>query len=341
MEPSVTIIIPCFNEEKFIGSLLDNILGQDYPGEKLSVLVIDGMSTDRTRQIIEGYHEKFPFIRLLLNERRFVPFALNAGIEEANGEIIIRMDAHSHYPANYVSSLVRAMEQTGGDNVGGSWDTQPSNESLMASAIAAATSSGFGVGNSTYRLGVSGIRKVDTVPYGCFRRSLFERIGKFDEELLRNQDDEFNGRIIKNGGSIYLIPEVSITYYARPDVSSLLRMFYQYAFFKPLVNRKLGKPATLRQFAPPLFILFILFGWIGFLVHPWAGAAYAAVLLLYLTIDLAVSARASFSGRRADMFFILPWLFPLIHGAYGFGYIAGFFHFIVFGKPPHQIRSSR
>ena len=279
MEPSVTIIIPCFNEEKFMVSLLENILIQDYPRERLEVLVIDGMSTDGTREIIQDYHERFPFIRLLLNEKRFVPFALNAGIEESGGDVIIRMDAHSGYPPGYVSTLVRALEQTGGDNVGVSWNTQPANNSVMANAISAATSSAFGVGNSMYRLGVSGIRKVDTVPYGCFHKSIFDRIGKFDEELLRNQDDEFNGRIIKNGGSIYLVPEVSITYYARPDIRSLLRMFYQYAFFKPLVNRKLGKPATLRQFAPPLFILFLFLGWIGYFIHPWAGIGYIAVLL--------------------------------------------------------------
>jgi|WetSurMetagenome_2_1015567.scaffolds.fasta_scaffold53178_2 glycosyltransferase involved in cell wall biosynthesis len=341
MNGKVSILIPCYNEAAHIGKMLDCILAQDYPRELTEVFVIDGMSTDRTAEISLGYAREHSFIKVIENPGRYVPSGLNKGISLATGEYIIRMDAHSGYPENYVSSLVRAMEQTGGDNVGGSWDTRPANDSLMASAIAAATSSGFGVGNSTYRLGVSGIRKVDTVPYGCFRRSLFERIGRFDEDLLRNQDDEFNGRIIKNGGSIYLIPEVSITYYARPDVSSLLRMFYQYAFFKPLVNRKLGKPATLRQFAPPLFIVFLLFGWVGFLVRPWAGAAYVAVLLLYLAIDLTVSARASFSGRRAGMLFILPWLFPLIHGAYGIGYIAGFFHFIVFGKPAHQIRSSR
>jgi glycosyltransferase involved in cell wall biosynthesis len=341
MEPSVTILIPCFNEEKFMASLLENILIQDYPRERLEGLVIDGMSTDRTREIIEGYHEKFPFIRLLLNEKRFVPFALNAGIEAAVGDIIIRMDAHSAYPTGYVSTLVRTLEQTGGDNVGGSWDTQPANGSLMASAIAAATSSGFGVGNSTYRLGVSGVRKVDTVPYGCFRRSLFERIGKFDEELLRNQDDEFNGRIIKNGGSIYLVPEVSITYYARPDIRSLLRMFYQYAFFKPLVNRKLGKPATLRQFAPPLFVIFIFFGWIGFFIHPWAGMVYLAVLLVYLVADLTFSSISSLRHGRISMILFLPWVFPLIHGVYGIGYIAGFLYFSVLGKSTLQIRSSR
>jgi len=341
MLPLVSVIIPCFNEEKYIRSFIENMLQQDYPGDHLEVFIVDGMSSDRSREIIGEYHTRYPYIQLLLNEKRFVPFALNLGIKKSQGEVIIRMDAHSHYPSNYISKLVSSLHTLEADNVGGIWITKPAIDSAKANSIAVAQSSAFGVGNSYYRLGVSEVKKVDTVPYGCFRRSLFDRFGLFDEELLRNQDDEFNARIIEHGGSIYLIPDVAITYYARPDISSLVRMFFQYAYFKPLVNRKLKKPATLRQFVPPLFVLFLLVGWMSVFISPALSGIYLICAGSYLLANLFFTIRSISAYRKGYLLFFLPWIFFLQHLSYGTGYLAGIINFVLFNRSQTTIISSR
>ena len=309
MDPFVSVIIPTFNEEKYISSLLENILQQDYPGDRLEVFIIDGLSNDRTPEIIEDYHKRHPSIQMLLNEKRFVSFALNLGIKKSHGDVIIRMDAHSEYPVDYISKLVRYLFELKADNVGGTWITKPADDSAKANSIAIAVSSVFGVGDAQYRLGVNKVRKVDTVPFGCFRRSLFDKIGLFDEELLRNQDDEFNARITENGGSIYLVPDVPIIYYARRDISSLLKMFYQYSFFKPLVNRKLKKPATIRQFVPPLFVLFLLLGWMTVFISPDLFFIFIGGIGLYLLFNIVFTVKSVLDHRKGYLLFTCPGFF--------------------------------
>ena len=341
MDPFVSVIIPTFNEEKYIASLLENILLQDYPVDRLEVFIIDGMSKDRTRGIIEEYHQNHPHINLLLNKRRFVSYALNAGIKKSKGEVVIRMDAHSEYPDDYISKLARYLFELDADNVGGIWITKPGNDSLKANAIAAALSSVFGVGDAQYRLGVNKVCKADTVPFGCFRRSLFDRIGMFDEELLRNQDDEFNARITQNGGSIYLVPDVEIIYYARRDITSLLRMFYQYSFFKPLVNMKLKRPATIRQFIPPLFVLYLLLGWISIFISPYLFYIYLAGIGIYLFANMFFTLKSTIDHGKAFLIFYLPWIFLMQHLTYGIGYLIGIVNFVLFKKSPTAIKTTR
>lgn len=341
MDPFISVIIPTFNEEKFIVSLLENILHQDYPKDRLEVFIIDGISKDRTREIIESYQKQYPYIQLLLNEKRFVSFALNAGIKKSRGDVVIRMDAHSEYPTNYISMLVKYLFTLKADNVGGIWITKPANDSAKAVSIAVALSSVFGVGDAHYRLGVKKIRKVDTVPFGCFRKSLFDKIGLFDEELLRNQDDEFNARIIENGGSIYLVPDVTIIYYARRDISSLLRMFYQYSFFKPLVNRKLKRPATIRQFIPPLFVLFLLFGWITVFITPTLFLFFIGGIGMYLLFNILFTVKSTLDHGKGYLLFYLPWIFFLQHLTYGIGYLIGIINFVLIKKSRKTITPSR
>jgi glycosyltransferase involved in cell wall biosynthesis len=341
MDPFVSVIIPCFNEEMYIASFIENMLHQDYPREMVEVFIIDGLSNDRTQEIIKEYQERHPHITLLQNDKRFVPFALNLGIKKSKGDVVIRMDAHSEYPVNYISKLVRHLFELEADNVGGTWITEPANDSAKANSIAIALSSAFGVGDSLFRLGVKEIRKVDTVPYGCFRKSLFDRIGLFDEELLRNQDDEFNARIIENGGSIYLIPDVAITYYARPDISSLLKMFFQYAFFKPLVNRKLKRPATIRQFVPPMFVLYLLLGWISVFLSPALFFFFVGGIGIYILVNMGYTIKSIVDTGKWYLFLYLPWIFLLQHLAYGIGYLAGIINFVFIKKSQVSIISSR
>ncbi|MDP4280816.1 MAG: glycosyltransferase family 2 protein [Bacteroidota bacterium] len=339
--PFISVIIPCYNEEKFLPSLLEDILRQDYPKSLTEVMIIDGGSKDRSREIISGFSEKYPYIHLLDNSKRYVPFALNEGIRKSKGEVIIRLDAHARYPENYFSCLVHYLYELKADNVGGVWNTLPGNNSLSAQAIASAVSSPFGVGNAHYRFEVKHARIVDTVPYGCYRKEVFDKIGYFDEDLLRNQDDEFNARLIKNGGVIYLVPDVKIDYYARSSVKSLMKMFCQYGLFKPLVARKLGKAVTLRQFIPPLFVLFIsLFLFAGIFIRI-IFYTWLAGISLYLIADLLFSAKIAGESGKWKLFFFLPWIFFLVHCSYGYGFLAGIWKFFITGSKKYKPSSTR
>jgi glycosyltransferase involved in cell wall biosynthesis len=339
--PFVSILIPCYNEEKYIAGFLDSLLQQDYPSERTEIMVIDGNSSDRTRDIIRGFAERHPQILLVDNPGRFVPYALNEGIRKSRGEVIVRMDAHAVYPRDYVSGLVRYLFELNADNVGGSWNTLPGGPGLKALAIAKAVTSPFGIGNAEYRLESDAVRKVDTVPFGCYRRDVFSRIGLFDEELFRNQDIEFNGRLLKNGGTIYLIPGIRITYFARDSVRKLLKMFVQYSKFRPLVNKKLGIILQPRQFVPPAWLLFLLFTVPGSFIWPVFTPILLSGLGLYLAGDLYFSIKSAAGSGRWGLLAYLPWLFFLIHLCYGFGYLSGLARFTLLGLKPRQVASTR
>lgn len=328
----VSIIVPTYNEEKHIATLIECLLAQDYPQDQLEILIADGRSTDQTREIIEGYCKKYNNIRLIDNPEKFVPTALNRCIEASKGEIIVRMDAHSGYPHHYVSTLVKSMRELNAANVGGVWITEPGADTAEAHAIALATSDAFGIGNASYRLGADTVTEADTVPYGCFPKNLFERIGMFDTDMLRNQDDEFNGRIIKNGGKIYLIPDLHIRYYARSTFKLMRRMYAQYGLFKPLVMLKLGKPASLRQFAPPAIVVLHFFAIISLFVSKNLFALFLLPLALYYSIALYKSitiSTQSYFHQRTLLFFKLIQAFPMIHFSYGIGYMRGWLKFVI------------
>ena len=336
----ISIICPIYNEEKYIDGFIRSILQQDYPKDDMEVLLVDGMSTDRTRDIVHSYSIKYPFIRLVDNTARIVPPAMNIGIHASKGDVIIRMDAHAIFPADYLSELVVNLSKLNADNVGGVCRTLPANDSDVGISIANVLGSSFGMGNSYFRIGAKDVMQVDTVPFGCFHRELFNRIGFFDEELVRNQDDEFNGRIIKNGGKIYLLPHLVIDYFARDTVGKVYRMFNQYGLFKPLVNVKLGSPATVRQFFPLAFVLgllscpFIIF---TMFVLPWSWAritafslltAYLFVIALYFLLATYFSLKDTKSIRRI---LIQDWVYFVVHFGYGFGYLQGLFN-LLFSK---------
>lgn len=322
----VSVICPIYNEEKYITKCIESVLEQDYPTEDLEILFVDGLSTDKTRKIVSDYATRYNQIRLLDNPHRIVPYAMNIGIKAAKGDIIIRLDGHVEYPTNYISKCVHyLMTLPNAENVGGVCQTLPCNERNISQAIAIALSTGFGMGNSSFRIGSTEIRKVDTVPFGCFRKSLFERVGYYDNELVRNQDDELNGRIIKNGGTIYLIPELKIKYYSRDKISKVRRMFYQYGLYKPLVNKKLGSPATARQFVPLLFLLGIVLGGILSVFSIYIMYTYFAVLALYLAIGLFIGCKYAMKYRRPMLTLLMPYVFVNVHLSYGYGYLRGIY----------------
>jgi glycosyltransferase involved in cell wall biosynthesis len=325
----LSVICPIYNEESRIEACILSILAQDYPKEDMEVLFVDGQSSDRTREIIAKYMQDYAFIRLLDNPKRIAPSALNIGIRASSGDIIMRLDAHAKYPDNYFSLLVNKLKQTGADNVGGVCRTLPAKDTAICRAIAHAMSSPFGMGNSHFRIGANHEMWVDTVPFGCFRRELFDKVGLFDEELVRNQDDEFNGRIVKNGGKILLLPQVVIDYFARDTISKTAKMFYQYGLFKPLVNKKLHKPTTLRQFFPPLFLAGLIAGGLLSLFSQTLMWIYVSVIVLYILCCFVFGR----NGERVwpDILW-MPIIFATIHLSYGCGYWQGLWNLLVHGN---------
>ena len=326
----LSVIVPIYQEEKYISKCIDSMLSQDYPKDDLEIILVDGMSKDRTREIVATYTAKYPFIRMIDNPDRIAPCAMNRGIKEAKGDVIIRLDAHVYYPKNYFSLLVEKLnELPGAENVGALCNTLPVNDSITAQSIAAVLSSSFGMGNSHFRVGADKEMEVDTVPFGCFHRSIFDKVGLYDEELVRNQDDELNARIIKAGGKIYLIPQLVCEYYARDTAKKVYKMFYQYGVFKPLVNKKLGSPATVRQFFPLFFVLGLLVGPVVCLFLPVLWWAYFAVIMLWFILATSFSLKDSKSLKRI---LTQNWIYFVVHFGYGWGYIVGIYK-ILFHRP--------
>jgi glycosyltransferase involved in cell wall biosynthesis len=329
--PFVSVIIPCRNEKRFISECLSSVSAQDYPQDKIEVLIVDGMSEDGTRDIIENHVEKDKRIILLDNIERIVPTALNIGIKNARGSIIIRMDAHNIYGKDYISNCIRYLYEYKADNVGGIWITKPGSDTIIARSIALALSHPFGVGNAYYRIGSQEPRFVDTVPFGCYRREVFQKVGLFDEDLVRNQDDEFNMRLIKNGGKILLAPEIISYYYARNSLAKLARMYFQYGYFKPLVVRKVGGVLTWRQLIPSLFVGSLIATYtLSIIFKPFLWV-FLLVLSLYLAADLVFSFQLSMK-KGLKYFSILPIVFSTLHLSYGIGYLKGIWDFLILKK---------
>lgn len=334
----VSVICPTYNEEKYIRACIESLLKQDISWNESEIIFVDGLSSDKTRQIIEEYIEKFPFISLLDNPKKFTPISLNIAVRAATNDIIVRIDAHTTYPQSYISVLSKYLFELKADNVGGICNTLPGGKGLIAESIAKVMGSIFGVGNSLFRIGSNKIKEVDTVPFGCFRRDVFLRNGYFDEDLIRNQDDEFNGRIIKNGGKIYLIPTVVIDYYTRDKISKLSAMWYQYGLYKPLVNMKLGRPTNMRQFFPLIFILLVIFTSIFSIFQFLAYELLLATLSVYFILALGFSIK---EGDNLRQILLLPILYFIVHLSYGWGYLVGIIKFMILKKTPIEVDVNR
>jgi glycosyltransferase involved in cell wall biosynthesis len=320
--PPATVIVPCRNEARYISACLDSILATAYPLDRVEILVVDGQSTDGTRKIVADYAEKHPSIRLLDNPQRVVPTALNIGVQAATGEVIARMDAHVVYPPEYLPRLVLGLLEHHADNVGGCIVTLPADGTATAQAIAIALSHPFGVGNSRFRIGAPKARLVDAVPFGCYPRDVFTRIGMFDEEMIRNQDDEFSARIIQRGGRVMLLPDVVSYYYARGSFGQLGRMFYQYGAFKPLAARKAGRIMTVRQVIPGAFVATLGAAILGAFFWPWAAVAAAIIAGTYAIGILTCALRvARTHGLRCAV--AIAGAFPVLHMSYGAGFLRG------------------
>ena len=331
--PTVSLIVPIFNEADFIEECIAGIQRQDYCPGKLEILLVDGGSTDGTREIIQKHIDAGMPLRLLDNPARVQPCGVNVGVREAAGEIIIRFDAHAAYPANYIRRCVEVLRDTGAHVAGGVVRSEPSGPGLIAGTIAACGHSRFGLGGARFRVGGrAGL--VDTVPYGAYRREVFERVGFLNERLIRAEDVEFNGRVRAAGMTIYFDPSITSTLYARPTVGSFLRQQYGNGYYHLLTLTLNPSGCSVRHFIPFLFVAALLTcGLAGFLwsMAWWIGGA---VLGLYLTVALMASITAS-ARQRWRYMLVLPWLFPPLHVAYGTATLAGAFRLVIF---PYAVR---
>jgi len=224
---TISIIIPCYNEERYIETCINSVLSSNYPKKLMEVLIIDGGSSDNTCENIKEIIRNNSNVRLIHNPHKIVPHAMNIGIKESKGDYIIRLDAHGSYPSDYFSKLIKYAQELDSDNVGGVCITDVKNKNSKSLAIKEVLSNRFGVGNSSFRIGADSIIEVDTVVFGCFKRDVFDRFGYYDERLVRNQDIELNKRIKRGGGKLYMVPDIQCTYYARETFSELAKNNYQ------------------------------------------------------------------------------------------------------------------
>ncbi len=321
---NIAVVIPTMNEEKFIARCLDSVIAQSYPFEEMDVMVVDGGSKDRTREIVEEYHEKYPNVRLLNNPGRIQSIAFNIGVNNSDAPYIVRLDAHALYKPYYIEGCIkRLMGDSNRGNVGGQWDIQPQNDSLWATTNAILNYSRFGIGGASYRVGAQA-GNVDTVPFGSFPRSLVEKIGGMREDLPRGEDNEYNSRIHKAGYDVYFDPEIECIYYARPTlIASCKQMFVNGESIGHLfyVDRE---SIGLRHLVPLLFVLAVIVGGIGSLICKPIFYIWLAGLVLYFLCDIVASVMAA---KEHGWKFFLPLflMFFLVHISYGVGSIKGFF----------------
>lgn len=319
----LSVICPIYNEEKYINKFLNSILKQDYPKEDMEILLVDGMSTDHTRSIISKYILQYPYIRLIDNPDKIVPCALNLGIEEAQGDIIMRLDAHASYQPNYFSVLVNGLKRLKSDNVGTACKTDVLNKTPKTLAIREVLSNRFGVGNSIFRTGIDKEQEVDTVPFGCWPKHVFVKYGKFDPRLVRNQDIEFNKRIKRRGGHILILPGSFCTYWARETYHELAVNNYNNGKWNILTvyYTKRISSLSVRHFIPLFFLISLIIPLMVGLVW-WSTVFVSAIsFVLYLGVISVVSVNLALV-KHLNFFYIVI-TFLVLHISYGYGSLVG------------------
>ena len=319
--PFISVILPVRNEEKYIRACVTSIFEQDYPADKMEVIFVDGCSSDRTVEILHEMQKTYPQIVVLDNPNRTVPYAMNIGIAYSKAPVIVRLDAHAEYPADYVRLSVETLLSVECDNAGGCCETR--GRGFMGDAIAQMLSTPLGVGNSTFRLAPeSGY--VDTVPFGCWKRELFDRIGGFDERMTRNQDNELNHRIRKNGGKVYLNRDIRVIYYCRDTIKGIMKMGFQNGKWNVITMTLVPGSMGVRHFVPMVFVLStILLLLLTLITRSWLfGGLLALEWGAYLLLDFFYAYTiAKEKGMKYLPVEVI--LFPAFHFAYGTGSLCG------------------
>lgn len=320
--PLVSIIVPCYNEQATIRLLLEAICRQTFPPHNLEVVLADGMSTDQTRSVIAAFQAEHPElkVRLVDNPKRIIPAALNFALLAAQGSYIIRLDAHSVPAPDYVERCVESLEAGRGENIGGVWEIRPFTDGRMQHAIALAAAHPFGVGDARYRY-TTQAGFVDTVPFGAFRREVFDKFGLFDENLLTNEDYEYNARLRQGGGRVWLDPRIRSTYFARPDLKSLSRQYWRYGYWKWLMLRRYPKTLRWRQALPPVFVLSLLVVLVLSIFWPAARLLLAVEVLLYGLVLIAGAVSPASQHRDPGLLLTIPLAIAVMHTSWGMGFL--------------------
>ncbi len=316
-QPFVSVLIPVRNEERYIERCLYSLASQDYPRTQLEVLVIDGQSTDATKQVITRFAAESTLdVRLYQNPKRLPAPAMNIGLEQARGDVIVRVDGHAFVAPDFISRSVEALWQTSADCVGGVIASE--GDTPLGEAIALAMSSRFGVGGAEFRVGGEG--PADTVAFGAYRREVFDRIGGFVEDIDKGEDDEFNYRLLDAGGTIMLIPGIRAGYTVRGDLPGLWRQYFGYGKAKPDVLRRHPLQVRPRQFTPAIFVLAMAGASILWLLG-WKSPLRSLLRMYTLSATTASLVLAGQHGWKHLA--VLPPIFACLHAAYGLGFVAG------------------
>ena len=319
--PFVSVVVPVRNEEKFIGKCVESLLNGTYPKDKLEILVVDGMSEDETRKIVERYERKYPHVvKLLKNEKLYTPCGLNIGIKNSRGDIVMVAGAHTTFSENYIEECVKRLLNNC-DVAGGIVKTLPRDDKPISKAIASVLKHPFGVGGAKYRIkeDLKEDIEVDTVAYGLYKKEIFDKVGLFNEKLIRNQDIELNHRIKRSGGKIILVPSAQAFYYARNTLKSLWKNNFENGFWV-IWSLKFAKlPFSIRHVVPLAFILFLIFGFL--LSFLWGSFAYffGSVIGLYIILLLISSFQIALKLKNFMIFFCSIISFLTLHISYGLG----------------------
>lgn len=322
--PMVSVILPIRNEARYIGQGLDAVLAQDYQQDRMEIIVVDGMSDDSTREIVNSIQAQDSRVHLIDNPDRIVPTGMNLALARARGDIFVRVDGHCEIERDYVSRCVNHLLSEGVDGVGGPLDTIGEDET--SNVIAVAMSSKFGVGDSAFRTVSDKTMLTDTVAFPAYTRSIVERVGPFDEELVRNQDDDYNYRLRKIGARVLLAADVRSRYYSRGTIRKLWRQYYQYGYWKVRVMQKHPRQMRPRQFVPPLFVAILL---LTLLAAPWSFIGLPAFGLVTVSYAIANLTASFLSAKKEGRSFhwLLPVAFATLHVSYGLGFLVGLVKF--------------
>ncbi len=335
-QPLISVIVPCYNEEKTIQLLLAALHRQTYPLERMEVVISDALSTDKTREKISEYLNEHPElkVRVVNNEARTIPAGVNSAALAAQGEILVRLDAHSEPNPEYIATSVSLLSEGVADNIGGIWQIQPGEDTCVARAIALAAAHPLGVGDAKYRVS-SKAQYVDTVPFGAFFRERFFAIGAFDESLLANEDYEFNARLQQDGGRVYMDPRIISRYHARPNLRKLAIQYWRYGFWKVRMLQRFPDTIRLRQAIPPLFVASLAcFGLLAIL-FTFARIILLGELVLYFSALIA-AALACAIKKREFACLLMPAAIIIMHLSWGSGFIYSLIHTVFKGQKREQ-----
>lgn len=330
--PYISLIIPCRNEEKFIAQCLDSVIANDYPKDRFEILILDGMSKDGTTEIVKRYLEEYPFAKLFDNPKKIIPTAMNIGIRNAKGDIIMKIDAHSTYEKDYISKCIKYLYEYNADNVGGKLKIIPRENTLLGKSIALALSNPFGAGNAYFKIGLNEPKWVDTAPFGCYRKNVFNKIGFYNENIARSEDVLINSKIRKSGGKILLVPEIVIYNYTRSNFWDFLKHNFDNGFWitYPL---KFGIALfSLRHLAPFVFVSNLIIPLVLSFFFPLFQWYFFLILGLYCLLNLYFSFTIAVHNNNFSYLFLLPIIFSFIHISYGLGSVWGLLKAIISKK---------